>query len=215
VAKLVTSGRNDLRGQALLLDLDRGATPIGDVLALPFGPSASMRAVERLQAALIDTGLVTEETEILRHTLLVVPRVPWRVVPSATPGHAHLYMDCALDEGRWTQVLHLFTAAGIVEEGYRAASIARGYTSLRLPWVPKSAEEDEACRAKRRERAMRSGNPRCRHCKQAIYFYPARKAEQEGHVYSQAGSDEIGITGVCEWCFDKITAEPDEEKEAR
>lgn len=31
------------------------------------------------------------------------------------------------------------------------------------------------------------------------------------HCYSPAGRKEVGISGLCEECFDTITAEPDDE----
>jgi hypothetical protein len=52
----------------------------------------------------------------------------------------------------------------------------------------------------------------CPRCKHFPYFAPHDKALLEGHVYSDDGMAEIGITGYCEFCFDLITAEPDEEE---
>lgn len=39
---------------------------------------------------------------------------------------------------------------------------------------------------------------------------PFNKAFFPGHVYSEAGAQEIGISGVCEWCYDKMFAEPED-----
>lgn len=54
---------------------------------------------------------------------------------------------------------------------------------------------------------------RCPRCKHYPYFAPHDEALLEGHVYSQDGMAELGITGYCEFCFDLVTAEPDEEEE--
>lgn len=57
------------------------------------------------------------------------------------------------------------------------------------------------------------GRP-CPRCKHYPFFAPHDEALIEGHVYTHDGIAEIRITGYCEFCFDLITAEPDEEEEA-
>ena len=44
----------------------------------------------------------------------------------------------------------------------------------------------------------------CISCNSAIYVKYAQKAEGPGHIYSSAGENEYGITGLCEHCFDKV-----------
>lgn len=56
------------------------------------------------------------------------------------------------------------------------------------------------------------GRP-CPKCKHYPFFAPHDEALIEGHVYSHDGLAELRITGYCEFCFDLITAEPDEEEE--
>lgn len=51
----------------------------------------------------------------------------------------------------------------------------------------------------------------CPRCKHFPFYAPHDEALIEGHVYSEEGMAEIGITGYCEFCFDLITKEPDEE----
>lgn len=51
----------------------------------------------------------------------------------------------------------------------------------------------------------------CPKCKHYPFFAFYDEALIEGHVYSHEGMAEIRITGYCEFCFDLITAEPDEE----
>lgn len=53
------------------------------------------------------------------------------------------------------------------------------------------------------------GRP-CPMCKHYPFFAPHDEALIEGHVYSHDGVAEIRITGYCEFCFDRITAEPEE-----
>jgi hypothetical protein len=71
-----------------------------------------------------------------------------RLVPSSTPGHWHLVIDKPVSWPRYIEVLGALADAGIVERGYLDASIARGHTALRLPWIRKR-HLDEKQRADR------------------------------------------------------------------
>lgn len=57
------------------------------------------------------------------------------------------------------------------------------------------------------------GHPRlmCINCKKAYFFAPWSEGLIEGHIYSDAGAREVHLSGMCEYCFDKLTAEPEEE----
>lgn len=58
-----------------------------------------------------------------------------------------------------------------------------------------------------------NGKPVCINCKQP--FKGGNQGEPGVNVYSQAGMREIAISGMCETCFDIVTAEPEEEDETR
>lgn len=62
---------------------------------------------------------------------------PCALVPSSTEGHFHLYLDKVLKADDLMKLLKVMSEVGLVEEGYYKASLARGYTSVRLPWVTK------------------------------------------------------------------------------
>lgn len=62
---------------------------------------------------------------------------PCKLVPSSTPGHFHLYMDCDLSWPQYKKLLTVLAEVGIIETGYLQASIERGYTAVRLPWIKK------------------------------------------------------------------------------
>lgn len=66
---------------------------------------------------------------------------PAVVIPSTTPGHGHLYIDKEMSWKDYKRLLNLFADLGIIEHGYRGASLARGYSALRLPWIKKEKEE--------------------------------------------------------------------------
>ena len=63
--------------------------------------------------------------------------IPAALIPSSTPGHAHLYIDKPMTLTQYENLLWALVEAGIIEGGYANASSARGYTSVRLPWVKK------------------------------------------------------------------------------
>lgn len=62
---------------------------------------------------------------------------PVKLVPSSTEGHFHLYLDKEMPWSTYKNLLNALAAAGIIEKGYAAASIARGYSTVRLPWEKK------------------------------------------------------------------------------
>lgn len=62
---------------------------------------------------------------------------PAALIPSTTPGHFHLYLDKEIPADRYFMLLRTLANAGIIEEGYANASIERGYTAARLPWIRK------------------------------------------------------------------------------
>lgn len=74
-----------------------------------------------------------------RHTLVIDLDHQCYLVRSTTPGHYHLYVDVPEGIG-WDEYKTLLTAlsqAGVVEPGYVRASLARGHSDVRLPWVKK------------------------------------------------------------------------------
>lgn len=72
-----------------------------------------------------------------------------KLLPSSTPGHFHLFIDSPMQWDVYVNLLEALAEAGIVEPGYVKASIERGHTAVRLPWVRKgdvtsSASDDFA-----------------------------------------------------------------------
>jgi hypothetical protein len=59
------------------------------------------------------------------------------VIPSTTSGHSHLYINHMMPWSDYVKLLEVLVEIGVVEPGYLNASLARGYTALRLPWVSK------------------------------------------------------------------------------
>ena len=63
--------------------------------------------------------------------------LPCQWVESSTPGHGHLYINKAMPWADVAVLLRALCAVGLIEPGFRDASIARGYTAVRVPWVKK------------------------------------------------------------------------------
>lgn len=50
----------------------------------------------------------------------------------------------------------------------------------------------------------------CVMCKRSVFVALWNEALIEGHIYSHDGQREFSITRTCEYCFDKITKEPND-----
>lgn len=60
------------------------------------------------------------------------------VIPSSTPGHYHLYIDHGLTWPQYVKLMNVMADIGLLEQGYVDASLNRGFSSLRLPWLHKN-----------------------------------------------------------------------------
>lgn len=104
------------------------------------------------------TGRVQRERDVRMATLLVealdlgsighsffTSTIQWylpaavdhELVASSTGGHHHLYLDADLPEQPYLRLLAALARIHIIEPGYAKASIARGHSAARLPWVKK------------------------------------------------------------------------------
>lgn len=70
------------------------------------------------------------------------------LVPSSSADHHHLYLDKVLKWSDYVKLLDVLAEVGIIEPGYRDASVAREFTSVRLPWITKEALRDPAPEAR-------------------------------------------------------------------
>jgi hypothetical protein len=95
------------------------------------------------EASIERAELISSVTKDGMHRPLLDIDFPAVVIPSSTPGHGHLYIDKELTWKEYTKLLNLFADLGIIEHGYRGASLARGYTALRLPWIKKEQVEED------------------------------------------------------------------------
>jgi len=79
------------------------------------------------------------------HTVALDVDWPVRAIPSSTPGHYHLWIDCPpMPWWRYRRLLRALKQAGVIEPGYYSAAVARRATHLRLPWVRKARPVETA-----------------------------------------------------------------------
>lgn len=86
-----------------------------------------------------DAQVVSSEIkESSLHSPVLDIDFPARLVPSSTPGHFHLYLDgLSMTWQDYEKLLNSLAAAGVVQEGYVYASIARKATAVRVPGCKK------------------------------------------------------------------------------
>jgi hypothetical protein len=64
-------------------------------------------------------------------------------IPSTTPGHGHLFLDVSLTQEEFEKLLKVLAEVGILDHGYVNASLRRGYSAVRLPWIRKEVPVDD------------------------------------------------------------------------
>lgn len=65
------------------------------------------------------------------------------LLPSSTPGHAHLVINHWLSHEAWEEIITVLGKHGVIEEGYASVSVKRKSTFLRLPWIRKRWERED------------------------------------------------------------------------
>jgi hypothetical protein len=59
------------------------------------------------------------------------------LIPSSTPGHHHLIIKTDVEWDKYVSLMRSLAVWGIIEPGYAKASISKGYSAIRPPWVHK------------------------------------------------------------------------------
>lgn len=143
-ANLLTSQVRDTGLHRVVLDLDNGATtgqtPIGHLLALGRNvPLLSEFAENKLIATLAEYQIAANikwhhppTGDLVLHT-----NRDLALIDSSTPGHKHLILALDMPWDKYSDLLNLLAASGIVEKGYAKGSQARGFSGIRPPWIHK------------------------------------------------------------------------------
>lgn len=66
------------------------------------------------------------------HVLTVDVDFPCAVIPSSTPGHFHLMIDKTMTWDQYRTLLQAMADAGILQQGYVDASVARGASMVAM-----------------------------------------------------------------------------------
>lgn len=101
------------------------------------------RWISELDDAHVVSSLWANGQAQARHALVIdIDHDAW-LVRSTTPGHFHLYIDVpdGIPHERYMALLHYLADCGVIEKGYANASVARGHSDVRLPWVKKGQEK--------------------------------------------------------------------------
>lgn len=77
-----------------------------------------------------------------KHAVLLDLDIPVVLLPSSSWGNSHLYIEppVLLTDEQLFKLLDVLAECGIIQRGFANASVARGYTALRPPWVDKNDE---------------------------------------------------------------------------
>lgn len=106
------------------------------------GDSYDSQLPENPTTFLHEADIITSEIEGSdKHKVILDIDFGAQLIPSSTPGHFHLYLDKEVEWSKFKTLLSALAKAGIVEHGYADASINRGYSAVRLPWVEKPKKE--------------------------------------------------------------------------
>jgi hypothetical protein len=145
-ANLLTSQHRDIGHlHRVVLDLDYGArvasSSVGHHLWLNmFCPNGTVVA-GNLADALNDCGIPTGEPKVRwnqdKGWLEFHTRHDLALTQSSTPGHHHLILDANLPWSNYIMLLKTLAGAGVIEKGFAGASIKKGFSSIRPPWVKK------------------------------------------------------------------------------
>lgn len=115
-----------------------------DYGAAPPDPETYSEAEDRRAPSgvrLPDDNLATSvaQDHLFEHYPVLDLDFPAALISSTNPGHFHLYLGKRLSYGDYVKLLTVLGEVGILEEGYVAASLRRGYTAVRLPWISKES----------------------------------------------------------------------------
>ena len=102
---------------------------------------AVVHAVEQAEGVTSYSGEIAPRTGDRLHRPVLDLDMNAALIPSATPGHFHLYIDKLIPWRKYEQLLIALSDCGILEQGYVDASIDRGYSSARLPTKPKGYDK--------------------------------------------------------------------------
>lgn len=145
-ANLVTSRLQGFDLHRVLLDLDYGAslarTPNANRLTLRMRPTFVSNSLEQELCKVLDnSGIVNGRTAVRWAVgggmVDIYTAKDLALIPSSTPDHNHLILRADMPWVKYSALLTTLASCGIIEPGYAKASIFKGYSAIRPPWVHK------------------------------------------------------------------------------
>lgn len=146
-ANLVTSRVKDSVLHRPVLDLDQGAQAImcqlGNELRLNMKHPVWYGLDEKLFRTLNDLHIAHRMMPRIHRLPTGHGRLDLRtdcefaLIDSSTVGHKHLILKADMQWKDYINLLNILAACGIIEQGYARASIKKGYSAIRPPWVHK------------------------------------------------------------------------------
>ncbi len=97
-------------------------------------------AIEQPDFAMADV-FSSERSDGLGHRVVLDLDLDTVLVASSSPGHYHLVIDKALPWPAYSKLLTALAEAGVIEDGYNAASQSRQASMARTPWTKKPGTE--------------------------------------------------------------------------
>lgn len=113
--------------------------------------SGAYAKIPDVEADIDKAVLMSSKAKNGKHRPIIDLDLAAHVIPSSTKGHGHLYINKELTWKEYQKLLNVLADLDIIEKGYRGASLARGYTAVRLPWVKKTEEEMKESEEKRQK----------------------------------------------------------------
>lgn len=96
------------------------------------------KPVDKLSEAHLISSLVKGSvSDYETHKIAIDIDWPAVLIPSSTEGHYHLIIDKKISWSSYVRILEALGDCGVVQSGYARASIARGRTDIRTPWIRK------------------------------------------------------------------------------
>ncbi len=96
---------------------------------------------DRVRCSREDANLVSSLCRDGLHRPVLDIDFPARLVPSSTEGHFHLYLEVALPEADYLELVRALGRAHILSPFYVKASEVRGATFCRPEWVKKARSD--------------------------------------------------------------------------
>ncbi len=163
-ANAVTSHHQVSGLHRIVLDLDNGASvkPIKSLSGVDgheirlFSPEVYVRGtVGGLRV--VSNTLTDCDVEVDKKSLIIKTYRDLALIPSSTRGHHHLILDVNLTWQGYSNLLSILEYYDIIERGYLDASMRKGYSCIRVPWVSKQGKTPGATTLGERKGAPGAG----------------------------------------------------------